>query len=205
VGIFKKIQRAFDLEDENHALLELTKGKLTTDAKRHSGEGIFFTSRVFDRFVIYSGSVEYFHDAHLEGDYLFGKDYITSNHEGTKVCLRLKKDSPQTLKEVFDTYTSENDCGFGFDKTIIPIRLAFRGDDLVSRSQAKRLLSRFDRFKIAVLDFEGIQEIGQAFADEIFRVFPNFHSATEIYAVNANEQVQKMISRAKNVEYTGNG
>ena len=69
---------------------------------------------------------------------------------------------------------------------------------LVSRSQAKRLLNRFERFKVVVLDFEGVQEVGQAFADEIFRVFSNFHPATEIRALNANEQVQKMIARAKN-------
>jgi hypothetical protein len=69
---------------------------------------------------------------------------------------------------------------------------------LVSRSQAKRLLNRFERFKVVILDFDGVQEIGQAFADEIFRVFPNSHPATEIRDLNASHQVQKMISRAKN-------
>jgi hypothetical protein len=113
--------------------------------------------------------------------------------------FRLANCAARTTKEIFDTYTTEHDGGFGFDKTIIPISLAFQGDDmLVSRSQAKRLLNRFERFKVVVLDFEGVQEVGQAFADEIFRVFSNFHPATEIRALNANEQVQKMIARAKN-------
>ena len=49
-GIFKKIQRELQLNDERHAVLELVKGKLTTDPERHSGEGIFFTSRMFDEF-----------------------------------------------------------------------------------------------------------------------------------------------------------
>ena len=40
VGIFNKIMRLCDLEDERHAVLELTKGKLTTDPERHTGEGI---------------------------------------------------------------------------------------------------------------------------------------------------------------------
>jgi len=35
----------------------LAKGKLTTDPKRHSGEGIFFSSRMFDEFDILSGGV----------------------------------------------------------------------------------------------------------------------------------------------------
>jgi biotin operon repressor len=36
VGIFRKIQAALGLLDERHAILELSKGKLTTDPKRHS-------------------------------------------------------------------------------------------------------------------------------------------------------------------------
>ena len=57
MGIFKKIQKALDLLDERHAILELAKGKLTTDPKHHTGEGIFFTSRMFDEFTILSGGV----------------------------------------------------------------------------------------------------------------------------------------------------
>ncbi len=35
--------------------------------------------------------------------------------------------------------------------------------------------------------------IGQAFADEIFRVFRTHHSDTSIEAVNASAQVRRMI------------
>ena len=52
VGIFRKIQAAMNLLDERHAVFELAKGKLTTDPARHTGEGIFFTSRMFDGFDI---------------------------------------------------------------------------------------------------------------------------------------------------------
>jgi hypothetical protein len=44
VGIFKKIQNALGLEDERHAVLELSRGKLTADPARHTGEGIFFVA-----------------------------------------------------------------------------------------------------------------------------------------------------------------
>ena len=57
IGIFTKIKTALDLLDERHAVLELTKGKLTTDPASHTGEGIFFTSRMFDMFSILSGEV----------------------------------------------------------------------------------------------------------------------------------------------------
>ncbi|MCK5231982.1 MAG: ATP-binding protein, partial [Desulfobulbaceae bacterium] len=54
-GIFKKIQRVLKLHDESHAILELSKGKLTTDPTKHTGEGIFFSSKMVDDFSILSG------------------------------------------------------------------------------------------------------------------------------------------------------
>ena len=42
-----------------------------------------------------------------------------------------------------------------------------------------------------------IETVGQAFADEIFRVFPNRHPDVEVIAINENSDVQKMISRVK--------
>ena len=44
-GIFLKIQRALNLYDPRKAILELAKGKLTTDPVNHTGEGIFFRPR----------------------------------------------------------------------------------------------------------------------------------------------------------------
>lgn len=45
------------MDDERDAILELSKGKLITDAENHAGEGIFFTSRVFDEFAVISGGL----------------------------------------------------------------------------------------------------------------------------------------------------
>jgi hypothetical protein len=63
---------------------------------------------------------------------------------------------------------------------------------LVSRSQAKRLIARLDRFKIVILDFDGIQEIGQAFADELFRVYAMAHPEVELLPKNMTAQVERM-------------
>lgn len=41
VGIFNKIKEDFNLSDVRHALLELSKGKLTSDPKRHSEREYF--------------------------------------------------------------------------------------------------------------------------------------------------------------------
>jgi hypothetical protein len=195
IGIFKKIQQRLGLDDESHAVLELAKGKLTTDPQHHSGEGIFFTSRMMDRFTILSGGV-YF--SHPFGD---PEDWILADgealKEGTSAAMQLSNHTARTERKVFDAFASE-EGDYGFTKTVIPVRLAHIGDDkLISRSQAKRMLARVDRFKIVVLDFEGVKTIGQAFADEAFRVFAAEHPDIELIAIKAIEAVQQMVSRAR--------
>lgn len=193
VGIFRKITRALDLPDERLALLELSKGKLTTDPRRHSGEGIFFTSRMFDSFRIASGGLVFDHDADLEKDLLDDADEAG----GTRVEMQIAADSARTAKAIIDQYSSGPE-DYSFAKTVVPVRLAKVGDEnLVSRSQAKRLLQRVDRFRCVVLDFAEVASIGQAFADEIFRVFANEHPEVELVPVHAAADVQQMIRRAE--------
>ena len=66
----------------------------------------------------------------------------------------------------------------------------------MSRSQAKRLIARFDRFRTVILDFSEVQEIGQAFADELFRVYAGSHREVELLPKNMTEQVERMWLRA---------
>lgn len=197
IGIFRKITRALDLPDERLALLELAKGKLTTDPRRHSGEGIFFASRMFDRFVIASGDLVYEHDAAEPDDLFVDVDATDDGRRGTHVFMQLAAGSPRTSAGVFEAYSSGPD-DHAFAKTVVPVRLAKVGEDnLVSRSQAKRLLQRVDRFRCVVLDFTGVSTIGQAFADEIFRVFANEHPEVELLHTHAVPDVQQMIRRAE--------
>lgn len=191
-GIFRKIQKALALEDERHAVLELAKGKFTTDPDNHTGEGIFFTSRMFDKFAILSGNVYFSHES--PGD----EDWILENRDqesGTVVLLRLHNDTERTTREIFDQFTVDSD--YGFSKTIVPVDLVQYGDEsLISRSQAKRLLTRFDRFRTVILDFKGVEQVGQGFADEVFRVFTRAHPTVHLVPINENIQVQTMIRRA---------
>jgi len=191
-GIFKKIQRELRLLDESHAVLELSKGKLTTDPTRHTGEGIFFSSRMVDDFIILSGKTYFAHHHTEDLDWILKGQKIQI---GTIVFMKLKNNTSRTIKGVFDKFTSEND--YGFNKTIVPVRLVQYGDELlVSRSQAKRLLSRIDKFKTVILDFEGIEAIGQAFADEIFRVFAQNNKHIQLLHINACKDVEQMIVHA---------
>lgn len=194
VGIFKKIQNELGLLDERHAILELAKGKLTTDPDNHTGEGIFFTSRMFDSFNILSGGVYFSHAFGEEEDWILERE---KSSPGTSVWMKLNNQTSRTVNKVFDRFTSGDD--FSFSKTVVPVRLAQYGDDkLVSRSQAKRLLARIDRFKTVIFDFQGVDTIGQAFADEVFRVFANKHPNIELIHIKANSAVRRMILRTLN-------
>jgi hypothetical protein len=177
-------------------LLELSKGKLTTDPRRHTGEGVFFTSRMFDRFQIASGELVFDHDDAQADDLLddIGPRY---SRRGTTVLMEIATGSKRTAKQVFDQFSSGPD-DYAFAKTVVPVRLAKVGDEnLVSRSQAKRLMQRVERFRTVVLDFAGITSIGQAFADEVFRVFANAHPDVELVPMHATPAVQQMIRRAE--------
>jgi len=193
VGIFKKIQTALGLLDERHAVLELSKGKFTTDPANHSGEGIFFASRMVDYFGIVSGGVYFSHDFGEPEDWILERDEL---EPGTSVRMKLSNHTARTARKIYDQYASGDD--FGFNKTVVPVRLAQYGDDkLVSRSQAKRVLTRVELFKVVMFDFKGVDSVGQAFADEIFRVFAAQHPGVELVAVNATRAVKDMISRAR--------
>ncbi len=271
VGIFRKIQTALGLLDERHAIFELHKGKLTTDPQRHTGEGIFFTSRMFDSFDILSGGVYFFHEFGKPEDWVVeSRLFLPKLHtdlepaaafpssptllpdtrsrapsppsplpkgegsiealmragvdregsvllpsppgrgiegegrfmerdrlsQGTTVWMKIHNHTARTAKRIFDQYSvGEN---YGFNKTVVPVRLAKVGNDqLISRSQAKRLLARIELFRIVLFDFSGVATIGQAFADEIFRVFAQQHPLMELHAIKANSQVKRVIARAR--------
>jgi len=193
IGIFKKIQNEMGLLDERHAILELSKGKLTTDPKNHTGEGIFFTSRMFDKFDILSGGVFFTHEFGNENDWILEREKFET---GTNVWMEINNHTARTTKKIFDQYSSGDD--YGFNKTVVPVKLAQYGNDkLISRSQAKRVLARVELFKVVIFNFEGVETIGQAFANEIFRVFAQRHPEIELLTMKANSEVKRMIERAK--------
>lgn len=190
VGIFNKIQKDLDLQTPQQSILELCKGKFTSDPKRHSGEGIFFSSRMVDQFIIFSYGIIF--NGHEDNDMIYEAN-ADDNFKGTAVRLLVNRDTKRTPIDVFDIY-SDQDKDPTFHRRSIPVRIMnIEGGNLVSRSQAKRLLTRVERFTTVVLDFEGVEMIGQAFADEIFRVFKATHPDVKIVPENANANIGKMI------------
>ena len=193
VGIFQKIKDTLKLEHINHAILELAKGKFTSDPENHSGEGIFFTSRIFNDFMIVSHNLTYFGTGNEDGMIWEEKN----DYNGTTVLLKIKKDSSTQLEDIFNEY-ADPDKDPSFHKTYIPVKLLeHEGESLISRSQAKRLITRFNKFVEVGLDFNGVNKIGQAFADEIFRVFKNKHPEVRLLVMEANKDVGNMIKRVQ--------
>lgn len=194
-GIFKRITRLCGLSDERQAILELSKGKLTTDPERHTGEGIFFTSRIFDKFEILSHGLKFEHDGSLQHDFLSDTS-IRIKDIGTMVVMQIALASERLLVDVFNEFAGPED--YQFNKTVVPVKLAQYGNEkLVSRSQAKRLLTRVENFQNVVFDFDGVSIIGQAFADEIFRVYANKYPGIMLVPTNMTEEVTNMVKRAQ--------
>jgi anti-sigma regulatory factor (Ser/Thr protein kinase)/biotin operon repressor len=195
IGIFEKIKRHFKLPDTHTALLELAKGKLTSYPQAHAGEGIFFTSRMFDAFSIRSGDQFYMRERRDHGEWAIHTSEDVEYYKGTLVSMRISTQATWTTREIFQQYQGTHG---GFRKTHIPIKLAlYEGEQLVSRSQAKRILARVEVFSEMMLDFSEIETIGQAFADEMFRVFANNHPEIKIVVMNTNPDIDRMIAYVK--------
>ncbi|WNV05914.1 DUF4325 domain-containing protein [Candidatus Methylospira mobilis] len=185
VGVFAKLRSYFDLDSDIHALIELVKGKLTVAPEAHSGEGIFFSSKMFDQFVIESGELSV----------TFGPDQCLvrtiPNRQGTKFRMEIANDSQRTSQQVFSRFTDPEE--FTFCKTRFFVSLAAFEGELTSRSQAKRIVARFESFEEVELDFNCVDHIGQAFADELARVWPLSHPNTRMNITNAGESIVKML------------
>jgi len=192
IGVFKNIQKKRKLKDEMEAIQDLLKGKTTTQPKSHSGEGIFFTSKIADRFIIESYKYQLLIDNKID-------DIFVNSHKnvrGTKIIFSIDIKSSKHLKDLFLKFASEKG-DFHFNKTEIRVKLYSMGGVYISRSQARRLLSGLEKFSIIILDFDKVPMVGQAFADEVFRVFKNKYPKIKIEPTNMNEGIEFMIGRVE--------
>lgn len=188
-GIFEHVRSKLGLPDTLAALQEISKGKTTTAPDRHSGEGLFFTSKVADEFEVVANGLRWIVD-NRRADQALGSAPPTP---GTSVRFEVGLDVRETLDAVFARYTHD----LVFDTTRTVVKLFAYGTTFVSRSEAKRLLQNLDRFNHVVLDFQGVETVGQGFADEVFRVWANAHPAIELRAENMVPPVAFMVDRAR--------
>lgn len=193
VGVFKNVMQQRKLHSELEAIQDLLKGKTTTQPHSHTGEGIFFTSKIADIFILESFDYRLRVDNIIEDIFI---EELKPQKKGTKVTVILSASSKKHLNDVFSQFVTEPG-EVGFDKTEIKVRLYVSGIVYISRSQARRIMSGLDKFKTVVLDFDKVTTVGQAFADEIFRVFQERHPDIKIIPINMVEPVKFMIDRVE--------
>jgi len=191
IGIFNNIRRKQHLSTTLDAIQDLLKGKQTTAPNEHSGEGIFFTSKVADILTIQSSNKKLIFN-NLIGD-IFIRDVKSIG--GTKVTFTINTKGKKNLQQVFKTYSGK---AYGFTKTKVAVKLYELGSEYISRSQARRIMTGLEKFKHVVLGFKGVKTVGQGFADEVFRVWQKNHPEIMIESKNMNENVKFMIKRAQN-------
>jgi len=104
--------------------------------------------------------------------------------------VEIRENSRLKLADVFSRYAPE-EFDFQFQKTTVHVKLL--NQEYVSRSEAKRLMHKLDKFRVVELDFKGVRAVGQGFADEVFRVFHSNHPEIEIHAINSTPVIQAMI------------
>ena len=196
IGVFRNIMKKKGLRSTTEAIQDLLKGKTTTMPKSHSGEGIFFTSKASDLFILDS----FGHQLSIQTQLSDVKvKQISISKRGTRVIFEVSVQSKLHLNDVFKKFTNLTDnSNFGFDKTEIRVKLFTTSGVHISRSQARRILSGLEKFKIILLDFDKVPVVGQAFADEVYRVFQNAHPDILIQEENISASVKFMVERAKN-------
>ena len=198
-GLFQRIAQSFDITEAPLAMLELSKGKLTSAPDRHSGHGLFFSSRLADVFDIHANATAFQCRAWEQGAWRAGKPGPVAARGGTSVYLAIMLDTPRTLEAVLHAHSASGE-GYGFERTRVPLQLitgAVPGAMLASRAQARRAVHRLAQFAHADIDFTGIGHVGHGFADEMFRVFGRQHPGLALHPVGMAPQVAAMVDSVR--------
>jgi anti-sigma regulatory factor (Ser/Thr protein kinase) len=188
IGAFASIRESRGLADDHQAVGELSKGKQTTDPTRHSGLGIFFTSRMVTRFSIAANQLVW--TVHNEIDD-FAIGWLDKPRLGTLVHCEIRRDTATSPGDVYAAMSDPESSRF--NRTTIHVAL-FRVGDFVSRTEAKLIGASLEGFEVIELDFAGVEQIGQGFADELFRVWTAENPSSTLIPVNANPAVMAMIA-----------
>ena len=188
-GIFAHLARANNLNHGLEALQELTKGKLTSLPAEHTGEGLFLLSKIADFFEIDSGGLLWLVDNEIDDVGVATTDPRT----GTSVRFEVDVGTTTSLENVF----AESSDGFELSRRRVVVKLFDVGDRFLSRSEAKKLLNGLERFRHVVLDFKGVEAVGQGFVDETFRVWNGRHPDTRLYPINMEPPIEFIVEHGR--------
>lgn len=188
-GLFRRIETCFAIDEPALAMLELSKGHLTTDPARHSGQGLFFTSRLADVFDIHANAAAFQRRGWEGCAWRAGRPLAG---QGTSVYVAIRLDTARTLDTVLQDHRGT--AGQALGRTSVPLHLLAGPDGvLASRAEARRVAARLAQFEAAELDFTGITDIGHGFADELFRVCGCDNPALTLQPTGMTPGVQAMV------------
>src|SRR5450432_1961862 len=189
VGVFENVRAKLALESGLAALQEISKGKVSTQPERHSGEGIFFTSKMARTFELEANGLLWVVDNARDDQTIADK----IPKPGTTVTFETSLSAAAPLESVYAPYTHD----YVFDTSRVVVKLFEHGVRFVSRSEAKRLLVGLEKFREVLVDFAGVEGVGQGFADEVFRVWAKQHPETRFTAQHMAPAVAFMVERAR--------
>lgn len=194
-GVFDKICQAFDIADAQHAMLELSKGRLTSQPEMHTGRGLFFSSQLADVFDIHANNTAFQRRAWETSGWLRGRPLP---RQGSSIYMAIALDTQRTLDQVLGAWSVDG-TGIEFDQTTIALRLlAGPGQPLDSRAQARRVAARLPMFKRAEISFDGVEDVGHGFADELFRVFARAHREVDLVPTHMTPRIAALVKSAQN-------
>ena len=190
-GLFEHIRSLLKLENIKVAAIEVAKGHVTTDPDHHSGDELNTVIQLFDRVTIDSAgkSLVFINKT---------KDWIIKHSQqkkGTRIHLEIESSSNRNCKEIFQNIFN------GKQNSIrIPINLlkTEEGELVNSRAQAQSILRNISNCKNIEFDFNNIELIGPAFADELVRKTKAKNQIADIKWTNSSKTVDLLMSMALN-------
>ncbi len=192
IGIFDCMQKSLSLSNERECVIRLATEKVTTSPEKHGGQGLFFTSRAVDQFMLRSGNIHFYRNNRQD-------DWTLETHQvqltGTTVSLSLAYNTRRRITEIFKKYsTLVDDSDPRFDKIHILVELCSKEIlNRCNRQNAKKLLQGVHKYRHVLVDFKNVNSVTQGFVDEVFRLFQARYPQIEIKYTNANDDVKFMI------------
>ena len=194
-GVFNAVAERFNITDPTMAMLELAKGKLTSQPDSHTGRGLFFSAKLADIFDLHANDAA-FQQREWQREQWWQRGRPACR-VGTSVYVAICVDTERTLDDVLHRYSMDG-TGYGFERTVVPLKLITQAQaGLESRAQARRVAARLTQFRRVELDFEGLADVGHGFTDELFRVFGSQHPELQLVPVNMAPRVAAMIGSVR--------
>jgi anti-sigma regulatory factor (Ser/Thr protein kinase) len=191
-GLFEHLQARFAITSPEAAVLELAKGRLTSDPARHTGRGLFYTFRLADVVMLHANTSAF---QQLQWEGLRWRAGRPLPRRGTSIYLAIALDSPRRLADVLRSASADG-SGLGVQRVSLPLHLVADQGCLASRAEARRVLARLEGLQQVELDFGGIEELGHSFADELFRVGAGRIGAARLVPTHMSRAVEAMVKDA---------